>query len=194
MNPLVSRPIRFFSRFRLSVRTVYARPVGSLFLPDLASDGFGNFARRASNWRLHFEDAGSRKRCRRRPSIRVDALGAEAPESVFAHWRSVEAWYRDDPSLLRWRRALTRQLCPAARTSLQRDETVVPLDSCCFLRCPCNHAVYWLCLAKRSPALQACNRTRNSQADGVPRGTPLRRSNHACGAFLARSRSPELMP
>jgi hypothetical protein len=27
------------------------------------------------------------------------------------------------------------------------------------------------CLAKRSPALQACNRTRNSQADGVPRGT-----------------------
>jgi hypothetical protein len=28
---------------------------------------------------------------------------AEAPESVFAHWRSVEAWYRDDPSLLRWR-------------------------------------------------------------------------------------------
>jgi hypothetical protein len=39
---------------------------------------------------------------RRLPSIRV-GLPADAPESVFAHWRSVEAWYRDGPSLLRWR-------------------------------------------------------------------------------------------
>jgi len=31
--------------------------------------------------------------------------------------------------------------------------------------------VYCGCLAKRSPALQACNRARNSQADGVPKGT-----------------------
>jgi hypothetical protein len=50
----------------------------------------------------------------------------EAPESVFAYWRSVEAWYRDDPSLLRYAYAHP-ELRPVARTSLQRDETVVPL-------------------------------------------------------------------
>src|SRR5271165_1374466 len=27
-----------------------------------------------------------------------DKEQAEAPQSVFAHWRSAEAWYRDDPS------------------------------------------------------------------------------------------------
>ena len=42
----------------------------------------------------------------------------------------------------------------------------------------------FLRLVKRSPALQACNRTRNSQADGVPRGTRLRRSNQASGVVV----------
>jgi hypothetical protein len=76
------------------------------------------------------------------------------------------------------------ELRPAARTSPRRDETVVPLGLLVisFNRLG-QHKVYWSCLAKRSPALQACNRMRNSQADGVPRGTGLRRSNHASGVF-----------
>ena len=90
------------------------------------------------------------------------------------------------------------ELRPAARTSPRRDETVVPLGLLVisFNRLG-QHKVYWSCLAKRSPALQACNRMRNSQADGVPRGTGLRRSNHASGVFLFwlfPSRSPEFMP
>src|SRR6266446_1841789 len=46
-------------------------------------------------------------RCLRQTSIRVGAhlcpcgQQAEAPQSVFAHWRSAEAWYRDDPSVPR---------------------------------------------------------------------------------------------
>src|SRR5437899_10064712 len=62
------------------------------------------------------------------------------------------------------------ELRPAARTSPRRDETVVSLVLLLisFSRLG-QHRVYWSCLAKRSPALQACNRTRNNQADGVPR-------------------------
>jgi hypothetical protein len=75
------------------------------------------------DWRLRLREAGTLTRCRRLPSIRV-GLRAEAPESVFAHWRSVEAWYRDDPSLLRRRKRLPGRM-PVARTSPRRDETVV---------------------------------------------------------------------
>lgn len=67
---------------------------------------------------------------RRLPSIRVGLIYAEAPESVFAHWRSVEAWYRNDPSLRRWRLTAHPELRSVARTSPRRDETVVAL---CFL-------------------------------------------------------------
>ena len=28
----------------------------------------------------------------------LEAEQAKTPQSVFAHWRSAEAWYRDDPS------------------------------------------------------------------------------------------------
>ena len=77
------------------------------------------------------------------------------------------------------------ELRPAARTSSStrrnRRSTRITLD---LLQPVGSTQVYWSCLAKRSPALQACNRMRNSQADGVPRGAGLRRSNHASGAFL----------
>src|SRR5262249_17760806 len=86
------------------------------------------------------------------------------------------------------------ELRPIARTSPRRDETVVPLGwhLISFSRLA-GRKVYWSCLAKRSSALQACNRMRNSQADGVPRGTGLRRSDPASGAFCVggNSRSPE---
>ena len=38
------------------------------------------------------------------------------------------------------------------------------------LKSPSSSCRYLLCLGQRSPALQACNRTRNTQADGVPKG------------------------
>ena len=71
----------------------------------------------------------------------------------------------------------------AARTSPRRDETVVSPNSLGVCPAPLQ-ALCLLGLVKRSPALQACNRMRNSQADGVPRGTRLRRSNHASGVFF----------
>ena len=55
----------------------------------------------------------------------------------------------------------------AARTSPQRDETVVSPNS--LVVCPALFpALYLLCLVKQISALQACNRMRNSQADGAP--------------------------
>jgi hypothetical protein len=55
-----------------------------------------------------------------------------------------------------------------ARTSPRRDQTVVSPPS--LVVCPCpQQALYFWCLVKRSPALQACNRMRNSQADGAPK-------------------------
>ena len=87
---------------------------------------------------------------------------------------------------------------PAARTSPRRDETVVPFGRLLIsLGSWGQHDLYLWRLAKRSPALQACNRMRNSQADGVPRGTRLRRPNQVSGVFclwLSPSRSPEFMP
>jgi len=57
---------------------------------------------------------------------------AEAPQSVFAHWRSAEAWYRDDPSVTRL--PLGKPVYVSiARTSPRRDVTVVSLVS---LSCP----------------------------------------------------------
>ena len=134
------------------------------------------------------------RRCRRRPSIRVGPL-ADAPESVFAHWRSVEAWYRDGPSLLRRRLrtpGTTSGRPDQSSTRRNRRFTLISWRGRLLLAAP---ACIVLCLVKRSPALQACNRMRNNQADGVPRGTGLRRSNHVSGAFLlSPSRSPEFMP
>jgi hypothetical protein len=57
---------------------------------------------------------------------------AEAPQAVFAHWRSAEAWYRDDPSVTRLPRGKPVYVS-IARTSPRRDVTVVPLVS---LYCP----------------------------------------------------------
>jgi hypothetical protein len=108
------------------------------------------------------------------PSIRVGPgngipSSAEAPESVFAHWRSVEAWYRDGPSFTRWRYSPPGPM-PAARTSPRRDETVVSPQILLPAFCPLRQRMLnFLRLVKRSPALQACNRTRNSQADGAPK-------------------------
>src|SRR5258707_9888021 len=75
---------------------------------------------------------------------------AEAPQSVFAHWRSAEAWYRDDPSVTR--RPFGKPVfTSAARTSPRRDVTVVSL---CFafpvllLLCCC--VLNFACLGKRS--------------------------------------------
>src|SRR5262249_541647 len=70
---------------------------------------------------------------------------------------------------------------------------VVPLKCSCLLGpVACPRAIL-LCLVKRSPALQACNRTRNTQADGVPRGGQLRRSTKPVELFCC-PRSPEFMP
>jgi hypothetical protein len=119
---------------------------------------------------------------------------AEAPESVFAHWRSVEAWYRDDPSLLRWRlRPPGTGSGRPDQSSTRRNRRSTRILLISFGAC--IHEVYWSCLAKRSPALQACNRMRNSQADGVPRGTRLRKVQPCFRSFLfVPSRSPEFMP
>jgi hypothetical protein len=114
---------------------------------------------------------------RRRPSIRVGLL-AETPESVFAHWRSVEAWYRDGPSLLRWRLrtpGTTSGRPDQSSTRRNRRSTLISLD---LLQPDGSRPCILVCLAKRSPALQACNRMRNNQADGVPR----------------RYRAPEVQP
>src|SRR6266446_6356313 len=54
---------------------------------------------------------------------------AEAPQSVFAHWRSAEAWYRDDPSVPRLPLGKPVSTFSAARTSPRRDVTVVSLCS-----------------------------------------------------------------
>jgi hypothetical protein len=53
-----------------------------------------------------------------------------------------------------------------ARTSPRRDDTVVSPQILCLLD---YRMLNCLGLVKRSPALQACNRMRNSQADGAPR-------------------------
>jgi hypothetical protein len=59
---------------------------------------------------------------------------------------------------------------PAARTSPRRDEAVVPLGLLVISFCPrVHHNLNLLRLVKRSPALQACNRMRNSQADDAPK-------------------------
>jgi hypothetical protein len=56
--------------------------------------------------RLHAPDRAG-VRCLRQTSIRVGTRlcpceqQAEAPQAVFAHGRSAEAWYRDDPSVTR---------------------------------------------------------------------------------------------
>ncbi len=90
---------------------------------------------------------------------------AEAPQSVFAHWRSAEAWYRDDPSVTR--RPLGQPVYVSiARTSPRRDVTVVSLGS--FYRPPGPVGVTSL-PGEAESALQACNRR------GIPRPTAHQR-------------------
>src|SRR5262249_22086429 len=58
---------------------------------------------------------------------------------------------------------------------------------------PCSGAVRWLhfeCLEKRSQALQACNLTRNIQADGAPMVHPALGDQYLQGSFC-RHRTPE---
>jgi hypothetical protein len=107
------------------------------------------------------------RRCLRQTSIRVGARlsagaeQAEAPQAAFAHWRSTEAWYRDDPSVTR------RPLGPPvyvtiARTSPRRDVAVVPPVS---LACPPTAACSTCSPGEAESALQACHRR------GIPRPT-----------------------
>jgi hypothetical protein len=108
MRPLVSSASCVFVFPCWFARTEHVGPARGHFLGSVFSHVL--VERCSSRFRLAAPLAGRRLAFgdgRRRPSIRV-GLRAEAPESVFAHWRSVEAWYRDDPSLLRWRLAHTR--------------------------------------------------------------------------------------
>jgi hypothetical protein len=196
MKPLVSSPNCHFLLPRWFARTLHVRPKGIvfcclvvLFAHDLPKGTFfvalptGGFT---AGTPARYGDG------RRRPSIPVGLL-AEAPESVFAHWRSVEAWYRDGPSLLRWRLRTPGTSVRPPGPVLDATKPSFPRIARDLFQPAGSKPCILVCLAKRSPALQACNRMRNSQADGVPRGTGLRRSNHASGVFCS-SRSPEFMP
>ena len=55
---------------------------------------------------------------------------AETPQSVFAHWRSAEAWYRDDPSLLRWPCGHTRNFVRSPGPVL---DATLPSSHLCFV-------------------------------------------------------------
>ena len=85
---------------------------------------------------------------------------AEAPQSVFAHWRSAEAWYRDDPSDTR-RSHDPPVLFSAARTSPRRDVTVVSLVSLSLSSCCC--VLNFACLGKRS---RLCRRATDEEYPG----------------------------
>ena len=85
---------------------------------------------------------------------------AEAPQSVFAHWRSAEAWYRDDLSDTRWPCGLPGTVT-VARTSPRRDVAVVSLLFHWFLLpCPCATLA---CLGKRS---RLCRRATDEEYPG----------------------------
>ena len=132
----------------------------------------------ASDWRLHLSRPGSHRRkpcvrCRRQPSIRVGSrlpLGkqAEAPQSVFAHWRSAEAWYRDDPSVPR--RPLGQPgYISAARTSPRRDVAVVSLVFAKRSSGSSAGAVLHLLAWGSGVGSAGVHPTRNTQADGAPK-------------------------
>ena len=94
-------------------RTVILRQDSAVFrCPRLVACSHETTNGTLPDWRL--QESGPRShwprpcaRCLRQTSIRVGAhlcpcgQQAEAPQSVFAHWRSAEAWYRDDPSVPR---------------------------------------------------------------------------------------------
>ena len=111
------------------------------------------------------------RRCRRQTSIRVGTRvstgveQAEAPQAVFAHWRSAEAWYRDDPSVPRWPHGLPVYVT-IARTSPRRDVAVVSPVS---LACPPGAVCSACSPGEAESALQACNRR------GIPRPTAHQR-------------------
>ena len=80
---------------------------------------------------------------------------AETPQSVFAHWRSAEAWYRDAPSDPR-RPCSQPGTLSVARTSHRRDVVVVsPLFRVTVLH---YHLCYTCLPGEAESALQACNR------------------------------------
>ncbi len=87
------------------------------------------------------------------------------PQSVFAHWRSAEAWYRDDPSVTR-RRVSTPVSASIARTSPRRDVTVVSLVSLCLSSCACVLNLFAWGSGVGSAGVQPM---RNTQADGAPK-------------------------
>ena len=94
---------------------------------------------------------------------------AEAPQSVFAHWRSAEAWYRDDPSVTR--RPFGKPVfTSAARTSPRRDVTVVSRVSLGLSSYGCVlNLVY---LGKRS---RLCRRATDEEYPGRRRTKGARR-------------------
>jgi len=114
-------------------------------------------------------------RCLRRTSIRVGSRlcpcgqQAEAPQSVFAHWRSAEAWYRDDPSVPRL--PLGKPVFTFGRpdqSSTRRYRRFICslyLSSCC---CVLNFA----CLGKRS---RLCRRATDEEYPGRRRTKGARR-------------------
>jgi hypothetical protein len=128
-------------------------------------------------------------RCLRQTSIRVGAhlclfgQQAEAPQSVFAHWRSAEAWYRDDPSVTRL--PLGKPVYVSiARTSPRRDVTVVSLVSLCLSSCCC--VLNFVCLGKRS---RLCRRATDEEYPGRRRtkGARRRRQPSPAPSFLLPS-------
>jgi hypothetical protein len=101
-------------------------------------------------------------------SAHVSALAgqqAEAPQAVFAHWRSAEAWYRDDPSVPRRPRG-TPACISIARTSPRRDVPVVAPVSLYRPPVPGCYSKFAWGSGVGSAGVQP---TRNTQADGAPK-------------------------
>jgi hypothetical protein len=120
-------------------------------------------------------------RCRRRPSIRVGQLGP-MHLSLFSPTGDPSKPGTGTTLLFDGNTDATRSISDRpdqSSTRRNRRSSRMPLFPWFCLQ---PQAIL-VCLVKRNPALQACNRTRNSQADGVPKGTRLRRFQ-ACGAFL----------
>ena len=122
---------------------------------------------------------------------------AEAPQSVFAHWRSAEAWYRDDPSVTRRPRGQTRlRFDRPDQSSTRRYRRftwfVLPSSWACVLN------LFAWGSGVGSAGVQP---TRNTQADGAPKvpGAGGTISGAVCLSVPQPSpdvacRPPDLMP
>ncbi len=199
--PSMRSPVSSANQFFLFLLSERARcTVGSLARSFASSFRFhlvgGTSLVAASNWRLHWRDAGTLYDHRRLPSIRVRPLWPKHLSLLFAHWRSAEAWYRDDPSLLRYfmhtRSYAVRSPGPQSSTRRNRRSTRILLH----LLGSALHSRVYTGLAWRS-GVRLC---RGATGRGISRPTVcrevlvLQRSNQASGAFFVPSRSPEFMP